>query len=145
MSAWDHFDACVRAAMRFVRDIDAARDIATEVCGTSPEDITPSLLKGALIARAKWRAIDHLRRGALPIVQGYDIDRAPAATPTPEEELIAKQERASIALLLGADALLLLENPDGLSDAELAVRLETSEEAIRQRRSRARRRLIEVD
>ena len=146
MDPWQHCDACVRAAFRVTRDTDSARDIATEVCGTQPtEELPAGMFKGSLLARAKWRAIDAMRAGRLEIVRGYDIERAPSAAPTPEEELIAKQERASLRTRLGEEGLLVLENPEGLTDAELGARLNKSEVAIRQQRSRARRTLIEVE
>ena len=139
MSAWDEFDACVRAARAIVRDEDAARDIATEVCAA---DLPPSFKRSTY---AHWRALDYVKRERLEVVTGYDVELAPAATPTPEEELIAKQERASLLALLGTEAMYVLENPLGLDDDELGARIGKSPEAVRQIRSRARRKLIEVE
>ena len=133
MANWRAFDACVRAARRIVHDEDTARDIAVDVCEAG---------YGVLMAR--WRALDHLRRGQLDIVRGFDIDRV-SGGPTPEEILIAKQERESLVEFLGVVAVRILENADGLTDEELGSQLQKSPEAIRQIRSRARRKLIEVD
>lgn len=142
---WAAFNKCVAAAFRVCRDEDVARDIATEVCGNA----VAVLVDGApptvamLATLANWRALDYVRKGKVEIVRGYDIERAADSAPTPEQDLEAKQERAALmARLSEAEAFVIERTGEGFSDDEIAVKLGKTAVAIRQVRSRARRKLL---
>ena len=133
---WTHFELAVRSARAVVHDEDVARDVAVEVCELATDEHSASYIR----QWARNRAIDWLRRPRLEIVRGFDIDRA-SGGPTPEELLIEKQERRRLLVLLGWEAMHVLERSGEFTDAELAGHLDKSEDAVRQIRSRARRRL----
>lgn len=133
---WSLFDVAVRAARRIVRDEDVARDIAVEVCEAADADTSAGYIR----VRARHRAIDTLRRAGLDMARGVDIERI-AGGPTPEQLLIAKQTRAALVLEIGAEALFILERTSAFSDEEIGSVLNKSAQAVRQMRSRARRKL----
>ena len=137
---WTHFELAVRSARAVVHDEDVARDVAVEVCELATDEHSASYIR----QWARNRAIDWLRKPRLDVVRGYDIERA-SGGPTPEELLIAKQERRRVVMLVGADAMYVLERSGEFTDEELGSHLNKSAEAVRQIRSRARRKLIEVD
>ncbi len=139
MNPWDSFNLCVSVARRIVRDEDVARDIATDICGIKCEHDTVA----KLAQMAKWRALDHVRKGRLEIVRGYDVERAIDNSPTPEQELEAKQTRKALAARLGEVEMFVLDRTgEGFSDEEIATKLSKTAVAIRHIRSRARRKLI---
>jgi DNA-directed RNA polymerase specialized sigma24 family protein len=141
MNPWDSFNMLVSVARKVVRDEDAARDIATEVCG----NYTPVNDHGItqLATLVKWRALDHLRKGKLEVVLGYDIERAVDTAPTPEQELEAKQTLRGLRERLGEVEMFVIERTsDGFSSEEIGLRLSKSAVAVDHIRSRARRKLL---
>ena len=142
---WEHFNMLVSVARKVVRDEDVARDIATEVCGSAGavliDGASPNATQLATLTR--WRALDHVRKGKLEIVRGYDIERAIDTAPTPEEELIAKQTRKSLAARLGEVEMFVIDRTsDGYSSEEIGLKLNKSAAAVDHIRSRARRKLL---
>jgi DNA-directed RNA polymerase specialized sigma24 family protein len=142
---WTHFNMLVSVARKVVRDEDVARDIATEVCGSSGAVLIDGASPNAtqLATLTKWRALDHIRKGKLEVVTGYDIERAMDTAPTPEEELIAKQTRKALAARLGEVEMFVIDRTsDGYSSEEIGVKLNKSAVAVDHIRSRARRKLL---
>jgi DNA-directed RNA polymerase specialized sigma24 family protein len=146
MNPWDHFNMLVSVARKVVRDEDVARDIATEVCAsaTAPNPHGgPMPTATQLATLTKWRALDHLRKGKLEIVRGYDIERAVDTAPTPEQELEAKQTLRGLRERLGEVEMFVIERTsDGFSSEEIGLRLSKSAVAVDHIRSRARRKLL---
>jgi DNA-directed RNA polymerase specialized sigma24 family protein len=141
LTSWPHFDAACRLARALVHDEDAARDIAVEAC--DPCHVLTQ--RQHVLTRARSRALDHLRRGGLTLVHGYDIERV-AGGATPEQLMVARQERDNVVERIGAEGMLVLEaTAEGFTDGEIAAVMGKTPEAVRQIRSRARRKLIEVE
>jgi DNA-directed RNA polymerase specialized sigma24 family protein len=145
---WTHFNMLVSVARKVVRDEDVARDIATEVCGSAGavliDGASPNATQLATLTR--WRALDHVRKGKLEIVRGYDIERAVDSAPTPEEELIAKQTLRALRERLGEVEMFVLERTgEGFNSEEIAVKLSKTAVAVDHIRSRARRKLMESE
>ncbi len=141
MNPWDSFNRCVGAAFRIVRDEDTARDIATEVCSAdyAAVDWTPAWLA----TRSTWRALDHMRKGKVEVVRGFDIERAIDDAPGPEQILEAKQMRKALEARLGEVEMFVIDRTaDGFSSAEIGLKLNKTAVAIDHIRSRARRKLL---
>jgi DNA-directed RNA polymerase specialized sigma24 family protein len=147
MNPWPQYEKLVSIARKVVRDEDTARDIATEVCAEvvsthAPDGTLPASVV-QLATLTKWRALDHLRKGKLEVVRGYDIERAVDSAPTPEEELIAKQTRKSLAARLGEVEMFVIDRTsEGFSSEEIGLKLNKSAVAVDHIRSRARRKLL---
>jgi DNA-directed RNA polymerase specialized sigma24 family protein len=149
MNPWDSFNRCVGAAFRVCRDEDTARDIATEVCGSLDQFFidgggnTVHATPAMLATKATWRALDHLRKGKVEVVRGYDIERAIDDAPGPEQILEAKQTRKALEARLGEVEMFVIDRTsDGYSSAEIGVKLNKSAVAVDHIRSRARRKLL---
>lgn len=137
---WTHFDIAVRSARAVVHDEDIARDVALEVCAAADAEHSASYIR----QWARNRAIDVLRKPRLDMVRGFDVERV-SGGPSPEEILIEKQERRVMLLAVGAEAMYVLERSGEFTDEELGSHLNKSAEAVRQMRSRARRKLSGAD
>lgn len=140
MSPWDLFDQAVRWARSTVRDEDAARDIALAVV----QEVRTDDVKGDkhLAARMRglvhYRALDHMRRQRLDVVQGMDPDDVPGGE-SPEEIAEARSLSRAYAMKLSLNEELAMGlHIDGYSDDEIATALRTTPENVRQLRSRAR-------
>jgi DNA-directed RNA polymerase specialized sigma24 family protein len=150
MNPWPQYEKLVSIARKVVRDEDTARDIATEVCAEvvsthAPDGTLPATVV-QLATRVKWRALDHLRKGKLEVVRGYDIERAVDTAPTPEQELEAKQTLRGLRERLGEVEMFVLERTgEGFSSEEIAVKLSKTAVAVDHIRSRARRKLMESE
>ncbi len=142
---WSHFNMLVSVARKVVRDEDVARDIATEVCGSAGAVLIDGAPPNAtqLATLAKWRALDHVRKGKLEVVTGFDIEQAVDTAPTPEQELEAKQTLRGLRERLGEVEMFVLERTsEGFSSEEIASKLNKTAVAVDHIRSRARRKLL---
>ncbi len=135
--AWEQFPRAIGWALSIVKDEDTARDIAIDTLEEMAEQgYGPKLL----YRRVQWRALDHLRRGRIHVVD-IELERLASTDPTPEQNLEAKRSRQAICEKVGSDALAMLELSAEQSDDDTAAALGITKPALRKARSRARLKL----
>ncbi len=138
--AWEQFPRAIGWALSIVKDEDTARDIAIDTLEEMAEQgYGPKLL----YRRVQWRALDHLRRGRIHLVD-VELERLASTDPTPEQLLEAKRTRQRVCERIGSEALSILELSAEQSDDETAATLGITKPALRKARSRARNKLLGV-
>ncbi len=138
--AWQFYERAVKWAKAVVKDEDTARDIALAVVQeVRTDDVTGDKhLQARMRGLVQYRALDHLRKSQLDIVQGVDLDALPS-TETPEQIAEARSLSRAYAMKLSLNEDLAMGlHVDGYTDDEIAAALKTSPENVRQLRSRAR-------
>lgn len=141
---WGRFEEYVRVALSILKDLDAARDVATEAVGEMIE-AGLALTAAQMRQRVRWRCGDAFRREEIETVAFEHFEYIEGGHPTPEQLYSAVQQAAGMVAEVGEANIDFLLQCNGAPLADVAADTGMTEGSVRVKRHLLRKKLNHME